>query len=327
MPKVSIIIPVFNVQVYLARCINSLLQQTLADIEIILIDDGSTDQSRDIIQTYAQQDVRIKYYTQLNQGPSIARNVGIKLAAGQYIGFVDSDDWIEATMYHHMYEIAEEHKLNMVMCNHIHDYDEKPSLVENLDVPENAVLQREEITRFLLPKLFKDDSYSSLCNKLFKREFIKSIQAEMITGVNYGEDLLFLLTVFDNLDKTYFINTPYYHYVHNNNSLTNRRHNDFNQILCLMYNIRKQYADKWKIPLIHAAESFLYYMLMDMVENLYGQKFRDKKQYLSSIYTNSREVNEALKIVKISKFPYTCKLNILLLLVKWRCINIISLII
>ena len=105
--QLSIIIPVFNVEKYLEECINSVLQQTFSNFEIILVDDGSTDSSGNICDLYSQKDRRIQVIHKENGGLSSARNAGLRIAKGKYVGFIDSDDWISETMYQHLYEEAE----------------------------------------------------------------------------------------------------------------------------------------------------------------------------------------------------------------------------
>ena len=123
-PKVSIIVPVYNTEVYLEKCLESLIEQTIEDIEIICINDGSTDNSSKILEKYQQKDKRITILTQQNQGQSIARNNGINLARGEFIGFLDSDDWAEKTMLEELYQNAKEFGSNISMCS-ISVYDEK----------------------------------------------------------------------------------------------------------------------------------------------------------------------------------------------------------
>lgn len=105
-PKVSIIMPVYNVEKYLKKCLNSLINQTLDDIEIICVNDGSTDNSDKILQEFAQKDSRIKILTQSNKGQSVARNLAIENANGEYLGFVDSDDWVDLDYFEKLYNIA-----------------------------------------------------------------------------------------------------------------------------------------------------------------------------------------------------------------------------
>ena len=123
MPKVSIIIPVFNAEKYLEKCLDSLVNQTLEDIEIICIDDGSTDNSLEILKTYEQKDKRIKVLQQTNKKQGAARNYGIREAIGEYIGFVDSDDWAELDMFEKLYNKAISTDSDITMCKVI-DYNE-----------------------------------------------------------------------------------------------------------------------------------------------------------------------------------------------------------
>ena len=123
MPKVSIIVPIYNVEKYLRECLDSLINQTLEDIEIICVDDGSTDNSLAILQEYANNDSRIKIISQENQGQGIARNKGIDIANGEYIQFIDPDDWVETNMLEKLYKFANENNSNVVRFNDNIYYD------------------------------------------------------------------------------------------------------------------------------------------------------------------------------------------------------------
>ena len=114
MNKVSIIVPVYNIEKYLAKCLDSLINQTLEDIEIICVNDGSTDNSAEILNEYAQKDCRIKIINQDNAGLSAARNTGINAANGEYIGYVDSDDWIDLNFYEKLYNAAKDTDADIV---------------------------------------------------------------------------------------------------------------------------------------------------------------------------------------------------------------------
>ncbi|MBC8578959.1 glycosyltransferase family 2 protein [Zhenhengia yiwuensis] len=124
MPKVSIIVPIYNVQQYLAKCIDSLLEQTLQEIEIILVDDGATDKSPEICDTYDLKDHRIKVIHKTNGGLSDARNMGIEVAQGEYIAFLDSDDWVEPNFYEYLYSLAKKEDADIAQCDYIEVYAE-----------------------------------------------------------------------------------------------------------------------------------------------------------------------------------------------------------
>ena len=124
MPKISIIVPVYNVEEYIGTCLKSLVEQTLEDIEIICINDGSTDNSIRIIQYFMQNDFRIKLINTSNNGQGIARNIGIQNAKGEYIAFVDPDDWVDNDMYLKMYNQAQLLNSDIVICNYIRWFED-----------------------------------------------------------------------------------------------------------------------------------------------------------------------------------------------------------
>ena len=126
MPAISVIVPIYNVEPYLSQCLDSIISQTLADIEIICVNDGSTDNSLQILQKYAAQDNRIKIINQPNQGLSAARNSGIDVATGEFIGFVDSDDYIAPDFYETLYTVAKKYKANIAASNIIKFNQKQP---------------------------------------------------------------------------------------------------------------------------------------------------------------------------------------------------------
>ena len=124
MAKVSVIIPVYNVEKYISRCLESLANQTLKDLEILIVNDGSTDNSRSIIEKYLKKhSLRIKYFEKQNGGLSSARNYGLKYATGEYIAFLDSDDYVEKDMYEDMYKIAKKDDADMVECDFLWEWE------------------------------------------------------------------------------------------------------------------------------------------------------------------------------------------------------------
>ena len=170
MPKVSIIVPVYQVERYLKKCLNSLVNQTLEDIDILVINDGSPDDSQFIIDEFQKQyPSKIKSFIKENGGLSDARNFGLDRAAGEFIGFVDSDDEVSNTMFEEMYNLAKRHEAEMVICN-LQKVDQNGNVTQKLtqipNMPEKIDLQNHF-------SVFSDLSYFA-CNKIFKRDLFKN---------------------------------------------------------------------------------------------------------------------------------------------------------
>lgn len=134
MPKLSIIVPVFNAEKYLSECIDSIIAQSFADFELILVDDGSTDSSYEICKKYALSDKRVKIIQEKNGGPGKARNTGLDVACGEWIGFCDSDDWIDSSSYEEALRITSEKKSDLVQWELVMEYPEKS--VPNICKPD-----------------------------------------------------------------------------------------------------------------------------------------------------------------------------------------------
>ncbi|KMQ66914.1 glycosyl transferase family 2 [Chryseobacterium angstadtii] len=168
--RVSVIVPVYNVENYLAKCLDSLVGQTLQDIEIVVVNDGSKDNSGLIIEEYVQKfPEKIKAFTKENGGLSDARNFGLEKASGEYIGFVDSDDYVKETMFEEMVQLAEKHQAKMVICN-IQKVDQNGEVTQKLTQIPNMP-EKIELDDYF--SVFSDLSYFA-CNKLFKKELFDS---------------------------------------------------------------------------------------------------------------------------------------------------------
>jgi len=176
-PKISIVVPVYNTEKYISRCIESILAQTFQNFEIILVDDGSSDNSLEICRRYRADDSRIKVYTQKNSGQSAARNLGISYAQADYIGFVDSDDYIHPTMYERMYDSALSSDADIIKCGFVNIkdknlYDYCSELFEYGDdevlysfVPSKPAFDEKEF----LSLLCTQTGWGSLCNGIYKK--------------------------------------------------------------------------------------------------------------------------------------------------------------
>lgn len=210
-PQISVIIPVYNVEQYLNDCLESLLNQTFKECEFIFINDGSTDNSKLIIESFLEKYDRIILLNQENKGVSVARNEGIAIAKGKYIAFVDSDDWIEKDMYQKLFYTIELHQADIVLCN-MFGYVKGKQYVSGYDFPQNEVLGLDFIQNDLWRHLIeKDDLYSS-CNKLFKASIIKENKVQFPPGNALSEDNVFNLRYFNKIKKFIYIDYTGYHY-------------------------------------------------------------------------------------------------------------------
>ncbi|MCD9854000.1 glycosyltransferase [Epilithonimonas sp. JDS] len=201
--KVSVIVPVYNVQLYLEKCLLSLVNQTLKEIEILVINDGSKDKSQQIIEDFQQKfPNQIFGFNKENGGLSDARNFGIDRAKGQYLGFVDSDDYVCDTMFEEMYNLAEKHQAEMAICN-LQKVDEEGAVTQKLTqlpgFPEKIVLENHL-------SVFSDISYFA-CNKLFRRDLFN--EKRFRKGIHF-EDIELIPQLLLKCNVLAF--TPNFHY-------------------------------------------------------------------------------------------------------------------
>lgn len=205
---ISIIVPVYNVEAYLERCMASIQGQTYKNLEIILVDDGSTDRSGQMCDAYAQEDVRVKVVHKPNGGLSDARNAGLAVATGAYIGYVDSDDWIEWDMYERMHRACVETGSQLAACR----YFSERSGAADAENGSGAVvaLSREELLKIYIRGHEQYVIYNSVWSKLFQRALVKDMQFPK--GRN-SEDILYTTKAFCRLSRAVYLDTSLYHYV------------------------------------------------------------------------------------------------------------------
>lgn len=211
MEKISIIVPVYNVEIYLERCIISIINQTYQNLEIILVDDGSTDNSPRLCDEWANKDDRIKVIHKINGGLSHARNVGIKYASAQYIGFIDSDDCIADDMFAILYKGMKEHSCDMGFIGMVSCYNRTPHQTSNAQF--SVVDKREAINIVLQSKR----NSVSVVNKLYKADLFRQVQFPV--GKTY-EDVFVILKLLDLCDEVFISDSIGYYYMHRENSIT-----------------------------------------------------------------------------------------------------------
>lgn len=220
--KVSVIIPVYNAESTLKRCLDSVGTQTYTNLEFLLINDGSTDNSLEICQAYAAKDPRIAVHTQKNAGPSAARNNAIDMATGDYLTFVDSDDYIEPDMIERMVAAAEEHAVDMVICNYYeelgtavkrHHYSNRSGFYDHEECHRIAIDIVDNNTKTRIPP------YS--CIRMIRREILENPRLRYNSGIKRSEDYLLWTQVHFRIQSMYLMGDAYlYHYMDNPGSIT-----------------------------------------------------------------------------------------------------------
>lgn len=213
---VSIIVPVYNVENFLARCLNSLSGQTLKNIEIICINDGSTDSSQKILEKYKHKDNRIIIINQTNSGQSSARNKGIEIAKGKYIGFVDSDDWVDLDFFEKLYNAAEKNQADIAVAGifRLHKYNKKIHLK----------IKKEECITEINKKFLVCDcpEKSYVWNKIYNTEKLKENALNFEEGIIF-EDVIFTPQALYKLNKLVTVpNTYYYYWRRKKSTVTNK---------------------------------------------------------------------------------------------------------
>lgn len=227
--NLSIIIPIYNTGKYLHKCIKSILSQNMTSFELILIDDGSSDDSGAICDEYAKSDKRIKVIHKKNEGVSIARNTGIEIARGEYIGFVDSDDWIEPDMYDRLYNLAVTKKADIVMCDAVTKYDDKSDEADTItQLSDDILLKKWDIYPRLLCELA-----GSACRCIYKREILVDNKVIFPPNIPFSEDRIFNIFAMGYAKKIYYTKTSFYNRYIRMGSAVNKYYNDMIELILI----------------------------------------------------------------------------------------------
>lgn len=205
-PKISIIVPVYNGEKYLEKSVDCILSQTLSDLELILVDDGSQDQSGAICDRYAREDRRVRVIHQENQGVSVARNMGIAQACGTYIGFVDADDWIAGDMLEQMLEQAQKTDSDVVMCDAwtvFEDGRQEPDTIVQLNT--DCILDHKSLTADLLP-----DFAGAIWRCIYRTDLIRNRGICFPKGQKFSEDRVFNIYAMGYANRVCYLKKPLY---------------------------------------------------------------------------------------------------------------------
>ncbi len=275
MIKISVIIPVYNAEKTLKKCLDSILNQSLKEIEIILINDGSKDKSDGICQNYVKKDTRILYINKSNEGCSITRNLGIDIAKGKYITFVDSDDYLEKEMYKSMYNIAKKDNSDIVVCG-FNILDEKYNHLEK--VRPAKYLDKMEYFKI------KNKCFNSPWNKIYKKELLKNNNIYFPKNTHMGEDLVFNVKAFYFAEKIDIVKECYYNYYNNLFGAMNnvKKRKEIYISLNEIFNFFNKYDKNNKYLKIYN-EFFIFngiFPIYGIIENLKCQKKEEWKELL-----------------------------------------------
>lgn len=216
MPTVSIIVPVYNAEKTLSRCVDSILNQTYQDLEVLLVDDGSSESSGALCDQYAARDSRVKVFHQKNSGVSASRNLALDNARGIYLQFLDSDDWITPDATACLVKAAEETGCDLVIADFYRVIGERVS--HKGDIDEDTVLTREEYAAHMMENP-ADFYYGVLWNKLYRRSLVEARRLRMNTAISWCEDFMFNLEYIRHAQTFYALQVPIYYYVKTKGSL------------------------------------------------------------------------------------------------------------
>ena len=213
---VSILVPVYNSEKYLRQCLDSIVNQTYKDLQVVIVDDGSKDNSLSICREYADKYEFIEVYHQGNAGVASARNALLDKAKGDYTIFIDSDDWIEPDMIEGLLHYIAEYDLDIVICGSVSEYNDSATAVDTSYCSPLIDNREEAVKKFILHK----ELNGSLCNKLVKTSLFHNLR--FAKDIWYGEDALMMWQVLQRVNRIGSMPTPYYHYRMNDASISHQ---------------------------------------------------------------------------------------------------------
>ncbi|WP_347007586.1 glycosyltransferase family 2 protein [Enterococcus durans] len=303
MCKISIIVPVYNVEQYLEKCINSILAQTFRDIEILLVDDGSTDNSGEICDNYAKIDPRVKVIHKENGGLSDARNAGIKLAKGEYIGFIDSDDYIDEDMYEFLYTNIKKYNADLATCG-IYDVH-KDKEIKKLPYFAKLIDREEAIELVLDAKII----VANAVNKLYKKDLFNEVLYPKDT---IAEDAAVILQIINQCNRIYADTTQKYYYYHRANSITSRKFTKKDLDIIDVWKANEKWIIDYYPSLYEKAHTrvcWSYFVILDKLVLIKEKEFdKEKKEIRKYLMKN------IMFILKNKRLTMQRKLSTLLLI-------------
>lgn len=314
---ISIIVPIYNAECYLNKCITSLTSQTYKNLEIILVDDESPDKCPKICDDWQKKDQRIKVIHKKNGGVSAARNTGLEIAKGNYILFIDADDYIEKNCLETCIKIINKHHLDILKFGYqkeLNFYHQK----NKFTVPVNKCINKEDYNADIYKYVLTTPDFCNIWNAIIKRDICQKIRFDI--NLTMGEDFLYFVKCVTKSQKIYFLDKCFYHYIINNNSITHQF--DINKNITKLKNamtanikiqtiINKEkypYKNDYQIQSIKTLNSNIYHCLKECNYDqycYYVDKIK-KDQFLNNIISDLFETmpNKTKKLITKNKLNY-----------------------
>ncbi len=303
MPKVSVIVPVYNVEKYIRKCLKTLVNQTLKDIEIIVVDDGTKDKAADIVFDYKKEYPQIKYYKKENGGLADARNYGLQYATGKYIAFLDADDYVELDTYEKLYKKAKDENSDMVECNFFWT--------------KNTKNKKDIGIQYSNKKEMLEKARVMAWNKLYKKSVLDEANVLFPKGLQY-EDIEFFYKIIPYINKVSFVKQPLIHYVQRKESITKTNNKKTADIFKIFENIIEYYKEKrlydeYKEEIEYSCIRILLCSSLRRISKIKDKKTRIDLQnetwiFLNTNFPNWRE-NRILNTKKNLKKMYLLSVN------------------
>ena len=318
---ISIIVPVYKVEAYLDECVRSILGQTYTDLEVILVDDGSPDCSGAMCDAWAERDSRIRVIHKANGGVCSARNAGLDAARGEYVAFVDSDDWLEPEMYAAMMAKVQESGCDVVLCDCVKEHPGAPAVYTHpirSGFYDRTALEREYFPHLLMMEHVEYPATISNWLLLFRRELADGLR--YLAGVRYSEDLLFGAQLLYRADSFFYMKgDAFYHYRMNPASATHRFVPDkWQDYLKLHDGIREAFGAT-KFDFSRQIDLCLLFFLYNAVGDLYGGPItRQEKKTMILAILNTPRVREMFGQLDIGSLPISKKQKLITHLYRTR---------
>lgn len=333
MTKISVIVPIYNTEEYLEECIKSILAQKFQDLEIILVNDGSLDDSLSICRKYEKVDCRVKVFDTLNRGVSVARNLGMSHAVGDYITFVDPDDWIAPEMYQEMYDNITTHSADVCMCG-INNFKDGKVIFRDYLTSKDVLYLKNEVLDKLLPnilgpqklKIEERTIMGSVWRLLIKRNILFDHNLLFKQNLSLSEDYLFCINLFLKTNRVYLLKECYYFYRLTNQSAVHQYREGLFELQKELYGYTEQIIlnnemyEKYQLRLNNLYFKLSFWSIMNEL----------KRNRLNNRKVNIHKIKEILRDDKLNSIinyrdiiNFGGKNRVILLMIKLKQANLI----